>query len=134
MSEIKLQSDIVRKFSELYPEKRGQLFHVPNERNNQAQVWKAKSIGIFSGVSDLFFIDFINVGIELKEVNSRHKISHINQQMEWAKILESKGGVWRLCRTVDEAIKCTEHNYQGLTISQVEEMILDNGTKKTIKF
>ena len=134
MSEIKLQSDIVRKFSELYPNKRGQLFHVPNERNNLTQVFQAKAIGIFSGVSDLIYLDNIIVGIELKEMESRHKVSHILQQLEWGEIIESKGHIWRLCRTIDEAISCTEHNYKGLTINQVKRMLAENGNKKTLKF
>jgi len=140
MSEIKLQSDIVKRFSEIYPEKRGQLFHVPNERNSRLQAFKAKAIGIFPGVSDLIFIDINNIGIskmiaiELKEPNSRHEVNQILVQLEWAEIATSLGVVWRLCRSIEEAISCTEHIYKGLTIKDVRTMLENNGNKKTIKF
>lgn len=133
--EIKLQSEVVTAFSQQFPEKRGQLFHVPNERNNLAQVFQARAIGIFPGVSDLIYLDEKGiVGIELKQPGTYHKVKHINQQIEWAKIIEGMGATWRLCRTVEESISCTLHDYQGLTISDVEEMVKNNGKKVTLKF
>lgn len=143
MSEDKLQSDIVRKFSELYPEKRGQLFHVPNQRNNQKQVFQARSLGIFPGVADLIYIDILYGsdtlihGLEIKSPGSRHKVDHIEQQVEWGKILERCGGFWRICRSVDESIAFISGDYENdtaLSIKDVEKMIQDNGKKKTIQF
>lgn len=143
MREDKLQSDIVRKFSELYPNKRGQLFHVPNQRNNKVQAFQAKSLGIFAGVADLIFIDYLPGGdtlicaLELKTLESRHKVDHIEQQLEWGKTLERCGGFWRLCRTVDEAIAFVAGDYENdttLSIRDVEKMIKENKNKKTIKF
>ncbi len=140
MTEQKLQSDIVRKFSELYPEKRGQLFHVSNERNNQKQAFIAQSIGIVPGVSDLIYFEpsyrelFLH-GIELKVKGSTHKVSHIESQLRWAKTLEDSNGYWSLCRTIDEAINFIEGKpNDGLSIQEVEEMLKNNGSKKTIKF
>lgn len=134
MSEIKLQSDIARKFSELFPLKRGQLFHVSNERNNKIQAFQARAIGIFPGVSDFIYFELIAlVGIEIKEPGSTHKREHIEQQIEWAEILEAQGGVWRLCTNVEDAISCTELNFKGLTIADVKELLKTQKTK-TIKF
>lgn len=142
MSEQRLQSDIVRKFSELYPYKKGQLFHVANERNSSKQAFIAQSIGIVPGVSDLiyfecnFTLDLSMKGIELKTPNSRHKVEHIKVQLNWGKTLEKNGGHWRLCRSVKEAIYFIDSmGYdEGLTIEDVEKMIQENGNKKTIKF
>lgn len=138
MSEIKLQSDIARKHSELFPLKRGQLFHVSNERNNKVQVFQARAIGIFPGVSDFIFFEKVAynifvVGIEIKEPGSRHDREHIEQQIEWAEILEAQGGTWRLCTNVEDAISCTELNFKGLTIADVKELLKTQKTK-TIKF
>ena len=134
---------MVRKFSELFPNKRGQLFHVSNERNNAMQAMKAKSIGIVNGVSDLIYFElngldssekgtFI-VAIEVKELGSRHERSRIEQQVGWGELLESLGGVWRLCRTVEEGISCTQLDFKGLTTSDVRRMLNEQKTK-TIKF
>ena len=137
MSEEKLQSDIVRKFSELYPEKRGQLFHVPNERITASQKLKAKSIGVFSGVSDLIYIgDGIVNCLELKAPNSYHKVTHVQQQVDWGKTMESIGNIWRIITTVNDAIDFINGHDFGLTTDEVQEMInVANATnKKTIKF
>lgn len=142
MSEIKLQSDIAREFSVRYPNKRGQFFHVSNERNNKIQAFQAKSIGVFPGVADFLyfeksqFTDFNSsfiVAIEVKEPGSRHEVEQIERQIEWAEILESQGGIWRLCRSVDEAISCTQMDFKGLTIADVKEMLKSIKTK-SIKF
>jgi hypothetical protein len=139
MSEIKLQSDIVREFSRLYPQKRGQLFHVSNERNNKIQAFQARAIGIFTGVCDFLFMEGFGmagielIGIEIKEPGSYHKREHIEQQVKWAKTLVNCGGYWRLCRSVEEAISCTEFNLKGLTIQDVEKMLSEQKTK-SIKF
>lgn len=134
MSEEKLQSDIVRKFSELYPEKRGQLFHVPNERITASQKLKAKSIGVFSGVSDLIYIGNGKICcLELKAPNSYHKITHVQQQVDWGKTMESIGNRWRMITTVSDAIDFINGHDFGLTTIEVQKMI-DNSKSKTIKF
>lgn len=134
MREEKLQADIARTFSELYPHKRGQLFHVSNERNNIKQAYRAAAIGIVNGVADfIYFSKKFNVATELKVKGSRHKVSSIVQQVRWGKLWEKKGNVWRLCMTVEEAISCYEGDFKGLTTKQVEKM-LKNTKTKTIKF
>lgn len=144
MGETRLQSKMAQKYSELFPNKRGQLFHVSNERNNKLQAIQARSIGIFPGVSDFIYFEpnflrenvifgTIMVGIEVKESGTRHSRDHIEQQLEWARILESQGGTWRLVRTVEELISCTQLDFKGLTIKDVEKM-LENVKTKTIKF
>lgn len=141
MSELRLQSEIAREFSVLFPSKRGQLFHISNERNNQKQAFQARAIGIFPGVADLIYfekehsvdcIGTIVVAIEIKEPGSRHKREHIEQQIEWAKTLEQNGGVWRLVRTVKEAICCTQLDFQGLTIQEVEIMLKTSNLKSIL--
>lgn len=137
MSENRLQSDIIREFSELYPEKRGQLFHVPNQRNHKLQAFQARSLGIFPGVSDLIYLSYNNIKcIELKIEGSRHKVSHIEQQIEWAKTVEHCGHQWRLCKSVIEAIRFINGavNNNGMIIKEVEQLIKENGSKKTIRF
>ena len=148
MSEIRLQSDIVRRFSELYPEKRGQLFHVANERNHKLQAFQAKAIGIFSGVSDLIYFNekpneigtfsreknTFMLGLEVKEPGKSHKKDHIECQIDWGRTLERNGGKWVLSTSVESAIEATLGNYSNcLSISDVEEL-LKKDKLKTIKF
>ena len=136
-SEEKLQSDIVRKFSELYPLKRGQLFHVPNERITASQKLKAKSIGVFSGVSDLIFMDKdCCCMLELKAPGSYHKVPHVRQQVEWGKTMESIGNRWRIIISVDDALNFMSGKDVGLTTTQVEKMLneAEKNNKKTIRF
>jgi len=139
-SEDQLQSSIVRKFSELHPEKRGQLFHVANERNHALQAMQARSKGIFPGVADLIYIDLKSMfqprilGIELKTPGSSHKVDTVRQQVEWGEILEKNGGTWRLCDNIDDAMYCINGFYEGFTTQEVREKLANNGNKKTIKF
>jgi hypothetical protein len=134
MREEKLQSDIARKHSELYPDKSGQLFHISNERNHAIQAFKARAIGIIPGVADfIFFSKKFNVATELKTPGSRHEISRIRKQLEWAKTWEREGNIWRLCITVEEAISCYEGDFKGKTIKEVKKLI-KNVKTKTIKF
>lgn len=139
MKEDNLASEFARGFSELFPEKRGQLFHVSNERNNEMQAIKAKAKGIVPGVADFIYFDglafgFSNlVAIELKLIGSYHLKDKVQRQLNWAKVFESNGGVWRLCRTKEEAISCTQFNFKGLTVQEVETM-LKSDKNKSIKF
>ena len=88
MSEQKLQSDIVRKFSELYPEKRGQLFHVSNERNHQKQALMAQSIGIVPGVSDLIYVEGLTSDTKLNLLNIISKfVEDKSSQLEMFSVL-----------------------------------------------
>lgn len=149
MSEIKLQSDIAVEFSRRYPKMKGQLFHISNERNNKIQAFQARAIGIIPGVSDFLFIesngtsrihmfqepDIRVIGLEVKEPGSYHRVDHIKQQIEWAKVLERCGGRWFIVRSVTDAIQVIDGNYKNgvLSIQDVEEMI-NNCKNKSLKF
>jgi len=131
--EERLQMEIAVKFSRLFPNKKGQLFHVSNERNNKIQAFKARAIGIVNGVADfVYFSKKFNVATELKLPNSRHKVVHIKQQLWWGEVWEKQGGVWRLCTTVDEAMSCYEGNLKGYTTKDVKKLLKECKTK-TIK-
>ena len=144
MSENQLQSETVVKFSQRFPSKRGQLFHVANERNHALQAIQSKSLGIFPGVSDLIYFEKFHprqngsaapmvVGIELKVLGSRHKRAKIETQLAWGEILTAMGGEWRICTDSEDAISCTQLDFKGLTIQDVKTMLSEQKTS-TIKF
>ena len=146
MNEIQLQSEIVRKFSELfYPKERGQLFHVSNERNSKNQAFQAKSIGVFAGVSDFLYMKKFHprengsestflLGIEVKAPNTYHSKDHLMQQIEWGKILENCGGKWVLVTSVEAAMESINGNYSNcLNLEQVSNLI-KNCKNKNLKF
>lgn len=132
--EEQLQSGVAITFSQLHPEKAGQLFHISNERNNKIQAFKARSIGIIPGVADMiYFSKPFNVATELKVPGSRHEVSRIKKQLQWAKVWEREGNIWRLCTTIDEAISCYNGDFKGKTRKEVKELIKNIKTK-TVKF
>jgi len=128
-----LQKDIIRKQSELYPNKRGRLFHIPNERNNKRQAFIARSIGIFPGVADLiYFSKKFNVATELKVPGNRYKVASVGAQVWWGEVWEKQGNVWRLCTTVEEAISCYQGDFKGYTLKEMKK-ILKRIKTQTIK-
>lgn len=149
MSEIRLQSDISREFSVRYPKMQGQLFHIPNQRNNKIQAFQSRAIGIIPGASDFLFFeknknstvynfDEFNIkliGLEVKEPGSRHSVDHVQRQVDWGKVLEREGGRWFIVTSVDIAMQVIDGNYNGgaLSIKDVEEMI-SNCKIKSLKF
>jgi hypothetical protein len=133
MNETKLQSLITIKFSQKYPKKSGQLFHVPNERNHMLQAFKARAIGIIPGVADfLFFSKSFNVATELKIEGSRHKVATLRNQIKWGRTWEAQGNTWRLCMTVKEAMSCYKGKFKGMTLDELEEKLKDVKTQ-TVK-
>jgi len=131
--EEKLQSDIVVQFSQLYPKKIGQLFHVSNERAHKNQAYKARAIGIVPGVADmLYFSKNKHVATELKVKGERHLVSRIRKQLEWGELWEKKGNIWRMCFTVEEAISCYVGKPKGLKTSEVRKLV-ESVKTKTIK-
>jgi hypothetical protein len=134
MTETKLQSEIAITFSQKYPEKSGQLFHISNERSNKTQAYLARSIGIIPGVADfIYFSKDFNVATELKIKGSRHEVARIKKQIQWGKVWERHGNVWRLCTSTKQAISCYEGKFKGMTLNEVEDKIKNIKTK-TIKF
>lgn len=83
-SEEMLQMEIVTKFSEKYPEKRGRLFATfQNPTPEQHGLWVSK--GLVKGVSDLIWIDdlFRIVGIEVKHPEKEHDRKTVADQANW---------------------------------------------------
>lgn len=143
MTEDKLSQLITTAVRNKHPQTRGRFFHVANERNSKEQAWIAKSIGIHPGVSDFIYIDSnyllftgnkgINfLGLEVKVPNTRHKVEHIEQQVEWGELVESIGGNWRLITSVEEAVNCVEGNLKGYTTTEVRNLLKENKLKNII--
>ena len=132
MTEEKLQSNIVISHNNNYPQQWGQLFHVANERAHKLQAYKAKSIGIVSGVADLIYISKKRkVATELKIDGSRHDLAKIKKQIKWGEIWESvsKKHHWRMCFTEEQALNCYRGNLEGYTIEQAKKLISKVKTK-----
>src|SRR5690606_20025556 len=99
MTENQLSCQIVKAVRNKHPDTRGRFFHISNERNNKTQAYIAKAIGIFPGVADFIYLykDKYNlrngllgfIALEVKVPNSRHDVSHIEQQVEWGELVES---------------------------------------------
>ena len=146
MSEIKLQSDMVRKISELYPHLRGQIFHVPNQRNHELQAIRARAEGIFPGVADLLYFKEMTahgfqienccklIALEVKEPNSTHKLDHVIQQAEWGQILENNGGKYVIVQTVEQSIEVINENYENVIDLRTLWKVIKNCKSKTIMF
>lgn len=134
MNEKQLQNKIVVAFSQKYPNKAGQLIHLPNERNHSLQAFQAKALGIYPGAADMiFFSKKFNVATELKAPGYRHKVSQIKKQIAWGRTWEKQGNTWRLCMTVKDAMSCYKGKFKGMTLDEVESKI--KGVKtQTIKF
>lgn len=140
--EIALCKDINLEIRNKYPQTRGCFFHVSNERSNKTQAYIAKAIGIHAGVSDFIYLhkDEHNLrkgllgftGLEVKVPNSRHKVEHIEQQVEWGELVESLGGYWRLVTSVEEAVSCIEGNLKGYTTQELRIMLKNNKLKNLI--
>ena len=131
MTEDQLSCQIVKAVRNKHPETRGRFFHISNERNNKTQAYVAKAIGIFPGVADFIYLyeftgghGFIGfTALEVKVPNSRHEVSHIEQQVEWGELVESLGGNWRLITSEEEAVNCVEGNLKGFTTQEVRKLL-----------
>lgn len=125
---------MVRAVSVLQPKKRGQLFHVSNERNSKEQAFKAQAIGIVPGVSDFIYFEsgIPIMGLEVKVSKSRHLVSHLQSQVNWGRILEREGGNWRLITDVEQMTSCVVYKIlKGYTLDEVQ-LWIDNAKGKTI--
>jgi|SRR5699024_6708680 len=135
MTEERLQSEIVKRYSEIFgAERNGCLFHIANERNSKLQAFKARAIGIVPGVSDL--IEIYNGKIkclELKVSGSRHKVSQLRKQVKWGRKMVENGAEWRLITNVEDAILFFQGlKNDGMTLEYVEDYLRRNDTK-TVK-
>jgi len=98
--ELALQQQVYKFFHNTYPELRGILWKVENERKrNKYEQMIAKSTGLVSGVADLNMVyNGTFYGIEVKTETGRQTTA----QKEWQKTIENQGGVYVIIRTVDE--------------------------------
>ena len=80
-----LQSKIVIKFSQLYPERRGCLIGYFANADNQIKGAINNSLGLVKNCSDLLYVTLSGslVGIELKSTGSRHNRTHLIGQATW---------------------------------------------------
>ena len=98
--ELVLQQKCYKHFHNKYPELRGCMWRVENERDrNKYEQMIAKSTGLVSGVADLNMIyNGTFYGIELKA----GKGSQSKSQKKWQKTIEQQGGKYFIIRTEDE--------------------------------
>ena len=90
MSEHKLQSEIVIRFSQVFPERRGRLFATFQETDKGSHL---TSLGLVKGVSDLLYVTENGelIGIELKYPGKRHNAEHIKEQAYWLATIPKRG-------------------------------------------
>jgi len=104
MTEARMQHEIVKWFNNTYVQYQALLFEVNNDTYDIKHRMTRQSMGMITGVADLAFIvpDVgFYVGIELKAMNSRHKIEHIRNQIEWGKIVIANGGGYLISNEID---------------------------------
>lgn len=98
--ELKLQQDCYKFFWNQYPNLRGCLWRVENERKrSKYEQMIAKSTGLVSGVSDMMMVfngEFH--AIELKTESGRQTES----QKKWQETIEKQGGTYYIIRTLEE--------------------------------
>lgn len=138
MNESRLQHECVVWFGQTYPEKRGQLFAVNNEANGNKQAMYFKSMGVIPGIPDLLFIRDSGklVGIEMKLPGSKHKIDHVQNQVDWGMKIIGLGCESYFCKSMNEFMRIIQGPAKGmsvLTALDVNQMIIQS-KKKTIIF
>ena len=99
-SEIALMQAMYMAFWNNYPELRGLLFRVENERKrSRFRQQEAKSTGIVSGVSDfVFFYRGSAWAIEVKRPGGKQS----EKQRKWQELVESQGIRYYIVESVEE--------------------------------
>ena len=99
-SEIALMQSMYMAFWNKYPELRGLLFRVENERKRgRIRQQEAKSTGIVSGVSDfVFFYGGKAWAIEVKRPGGKQS----EKQRRWQKLIESQDISYYIVESVEE--------------------------------
>lgn len=149
MSEKELQHNIVKWFGQTYPEHRGLLFEVNNNTYSVRHGLSRISMGMVPGVSDLILI-MPKCGkiaaLELKAINSRHPINHIENQLDWGKKIIDNGGFYLMSYKEREIrgfmYHCIRQKYNCLRYTQdtyipniqFEIDLAKKNNKKTIVF
>lgn len=92
MTEDQLQFKIVTWFHNHVPEERGYLYRTENKTNKGA---RDKGLGLIKGVSDLHYTApcSIRCYFELKAMNSRHEVTHLEEQLHFIELQEKRGGL-----------------------------------------
>lgn len=108
--ELKLQAEMVLKFSQEYPKRRGDLFATFQTTSSVIQGSNMLSAGLVAGVSDLIYIDSYGqlVGIEVKFPGEYHNLIHILEQ----------------CRFLTEN---AHHGWFCASLEQFDEIIRTDG-------
>lgn len=111
MSEKKLQSKMVLKFSQEFPNRFGDLIGTFNETINAAQGANMLSLGLVKGLSDLIYInkDKRFVGIEVKYPNTYHDLIHI---LEQCRFLIENAHVGHFCISLEQFEKIIDSDGQ----------------------
>jgi hypothetical protein len=116
-----IQHEIVKWFSQQYPQHRGLLFEINNDSpGGVKQIMKRQAMGMIPGLSDLMFLvpgrgEY--AGIEIKGYQSRHSLEHIVTQWEWGKKIRDNGGYWIMTSNIDnitlfiEGLMCREIDF-----------------------
>jgi hypothetical protein len=99
MNEDQQQQQSVLYFNNKYKHLRGRLFRTENKTTSNA-----KGLGLVKGVADLQFIldNGCIAPIELKAYGSRHKVKHLQHQLDWLKQVKKLSGHAYFCFSVDE--------------------------------
>lgn len=98
--ELRLQQECYVWWHNTYPEHRGKLWRVENERRrNRYEQMIAKSTGLVAGVADL---NMLHGGqfyaIELKSPEGRQTV----EQRAWQRRIEAEGGVYVIVRSLEQ--------------------------------
>ena len=98
--ELVLQQQVYKWFHNTYPELRGCLWKVENERKRtKYEQMIAKSTGLVAGVADLNMLyGGVFYGIELKTPTG----SQTKSQIEWERSITEQGGIYVLIRSLEE--------------------------------
>ena len=105
--ELKLQAQMVLKFSQEYPERRGDLFATFQNTNSAIQGSNMLSAGLVAGVSDLIYIDSYGhlIGIEVKFPGEYHNLIHILDQCRF--LIQNAHNGW-FCNSLESFCSIVE--------------------------
>ncbi len=135
MTEGQLQANIIRRFSNEFPECHFDLFAIKNEAKlGNQEAARNKALGVVAGVSDLFYSnDTRRVFIELKTVGSKFSAKHITAQNNFLKRKISQGFEGYFCTSEDDFFSIIYGNINDsvLTTSDVD-LMLNKGLKTII--
>ena len=98
--ELVLQQQLYTWWHNTYPELRGTLWRVENERRRtKYEQMIAKSTGLVAGVADLNWLyRGVFYAIELKTPTG----SQTKSQKQWQRVITEQGGIYTVIRSLDE--------------------------------